>query len=268
MSSTKTSPRDFSIFSLFTAGLACLVPLASAYTKPVGDEPKGNPIITPGLHDVIPAQSKYGITWEPTTPTDGTVTLVLLKGPSTNAEPQYAIAENIPNTGNYFWHVPQDVEDSEGDTGYGIQLIVDQTGQYQYSTQFGISNPHYVPSHDKPSKPKPGSYPHGGQPHGGYPHGTGYPHATPSGWGPGYGHNGTHAGGYPKPTGGSSWQPHNVTMTQSYTAQSSSSAPMSSASMPSAPSHVAQPSATGGAASIAASFGGLVVAAGVAVFAL
>lgn len=38
--STRSSPRDFSFFSLFTAGLACLVPLAQAYTKPVGSEPK------------------------------------------------------------------------------------------------------------------------------------------------------------------------------------------------------------------------------------
>lgn len=29
--------RDHSRFSLFTAGLACLVPFASAYTKPVGE---------------------------------------------------------------------------------------------------------------------------------------------------------------------------------------------------------------------------------------
>ena len=52
MSSTKSSPRDFSIFSLFTAGLAWLAfaPVASAYTKPVGANPKGNPIYTPGLH--------------------------------------------------------------------------------------------------------------------------------------------------------------------------------------------------------------------------
>lgn len=31
---------DFSLFSLFTAGLACMVPFASAYTTPVGAEPK------------------------------------------------------------------------------------------------------------------------------------------------------------------------------------------------------------------------------------
>lgn len=31
---------DFSLFALFTAGLACLAPFAAAYTKPVGDSPE------------------------------------------------------------------------------------------------------------------------------------------------------------------------------------------------------------------------------------
>ena len=36
----------------------------------------------------------------------------------------------------------------EADTlRYGLQLIVDATGQYQYSTQFGISNPSGPTSH-------------------------------------------------------------------------------------------------------------------------
>lgn len=81
-------------------------------------------------------------TWDPTTP--GTVTLVLLKGPATDAVPQYAIVEKTPNDGSYQWSPSTDL--APGDTGYGIQLIDDATGQYQYTTQFGISNPDYVPS--------------------------------------------------------------------------------------------------------------------------
>ena len=53
---------DFSFFSLFTAGLACLVPLTNAYTQPVGASPKGNPIWTPGLNDVVPVGKPYTIT--------------------------------------------------------------------------------------------------------------------------------------------------------------------------------------------------------------
>lgn len=82
------------------------------------------------------------ITWNPTT--QGTVTLVLLKGPSENAVPQYAIVEKTENDGSYVWTPSTDLEASEGAKGYGIQLIDDATGQYQYTTQFGISNPKHV----------------------------------------------------------------------------------------------------------------------------
>jgi hypothetical protein len=132
---------DFSLFSLFTAGLACLVPLTSAYTQPVGASPKGNPIWTPGLHDVVPVGQPYTITWKPTT--EGTVTLVLLKGPETDAQPLYPIVEGIDNSGSYVWTPSEHLE--PGETGYGIQLICDSNGQYQYTTQFGISNDHYTP---------------------------------------------------------------------------------------------------------------------------
>lgn len=135
---------DFSFFSLFTAGLACFAPLAAAYTQPVGDAPEGNPISQPGLNSVVPAGDNFTITWEPTT--QGTVTLVLLKGPSTNAVPQYAIVEKTPNDGTYVWNVASDLQPTDNAQGYGIQLIDDATGQYQYTTQFGISNPDYKAS--------------------------------------------------------------------------------------------------------------------------
>jgi len=35
-----SSASDFSVFNLFAAGLACLVPFASAYTQPVGASPE------------------------------------------------------------------------------------------------------------------------------------------------------------------------------------------------------------------------------------
>ncbi|KAK5139236.1 hypothetical protein LTR32_007525, partial [Rachicladosporium monterosium] len=143
MSSTKSNSRDFSFFSLFTAGLVCLVPFANAYTQPTGTGPVGNPIYEPGLNSVVPVGQGFTVTWGPTNTTAGTVTLVLLKGPSTNAVPQYALVEKTPNNGKWVWTPSTDL--APGDTGYGIQLIDDATGAYQYSTQFGISNPNYKP---------------------------------------------------------------------------------------------------------------------------
>lgn len=123
------------LLSVFAATLA----VASAYTTPVGD-PQGNPIYKPGLDEQVPAGQPYTITWTPTT--QDTVTLLLLQGPSNNVVPLYPIAESIDNTGTYVWTPSTDL--APGTSGYGIQLICDDTGEYQYSTQFGISNPNYT----------------------------------------------------------------------------------------------------------------------------
>jgi len=127
-----------SMFGLFTAGLAAFAPLVSAYTTPTGDAPKGNPIAQPGLNTIVPVGKDFQITWDPTT--EGTVSLILLKGPAENLQFVEAIAEKIDNSGSYSWTPETSLVASEGAKGYGIQLIDDATGQYQYTTQFGISN--------------------------------------------------------------------------------------------------------------------------------
>jgi len=119
--------------ALLTAGLAAV---AEAYHKPVGD-PKGNPISHPGLNQQVHKGSPFKITWNPTT--RGTVTLVLLRGPSTNVKPIHVIAHKIPNNGHHTWVPSKHLE--VDNTHYGMQLIVDHDGQYQYSTQFGIAPP-------------------------------------------------------------------------------------------------------------------------------
>ncbi|KAG9713544.1 hypothetical protein KCU73_g16481, partial [Aureobasidium melanogenum] len=124
--------------ALFTAGLAAFAPLASAYTTPKGD-PTGNAIYEPGLNSIVPVGKPFTITWEPDT--KGTVSLVLLHGPSTNCVPIHTIVEGINNTGSYDW--TPDTSLAPNKTYYGIELVVDGTGQYQYSTQFGISNDEY-----------------------------------------------------------------------------------------------------------------------------
>ncbi|RPA95832.1 hypothetical protein L873DRAFT_1792057 [Choiromyces venosus 120613-1] len=136
-------------YSLFTAVAAAFTSFANAYTTPVGDNPEGNPIVKPGLGEIVPVGAPYTITWTPTT--TGTVTLVLLRGPSINVLPLYPIVEKIPNTGTYSWTPATNLE---ADTSrYGIQLIDDTTGKYQYTTQFGISNPNMVSSSSSSSAP-------------------------------------------------------------------------------------------------------------------
>lgn len=123
----------------FTALLvAASAALASAFTQPdYSKPPQGNSILTPGLQQQVPVGKPFEITWNPTT--KGPVTLVLLRGPSNNVKPLYAIAEKIPNNGKYSWTPSTSLENDV--THYGILLVDDKTRSYQYSTQFGIQNP-------------------------------------------------------------------------------------------------------------------------------
>ncbi|KAL0634037.1 hypothetical protein Q9L58_007055 [Maublancomyces gigas] len=122
--------------SIFAVATSALFSFAAAWTAPVGANPQGNPISKPGLNEVVPAGTPYTITWAPTSAS--TVTLLLLRGPSTNVVPLYALGEKIPNTGSFTWVPASDLEADV--THYGIELIEDDTGFYQYTTQFGISN--------------------------------------------------------------------------------------------------------------------------------
>jgi hypothetical protein len=125
------------LFKFVAVGLAYTAAFAAAYTAPATKgSPSGNDIFTPGLEEAVPAGKPYTITWKPTTP--GPITLVFLKGPASNAIAQYAIAEHIDNSGSYQWTPSASL--APGKTGYGILLVDESTGAYQYSTQFGISN--------------------------------------------------------------------------------------------------------------------------------
>lgn len=89
------------------------------------------------LKQAVPACKPYTITWQPTTP--NTVSVLLLKGPSSNVVKfGPSLAEGITNSGSLAWTPSADLEATQGQ-GYGIQIIDDVTGQYQYSTQFGIT---------------------------------------------------------------------------------------------------------------------------------
>ncbi|KAH8698138.1 Ser-Thr-rich glycosyl-phosphatidyl-inositol-anchored membrane family-domain-containing protein, partial [Phaeosphaeriaceae sp. PMI808] len=107
--------------------------LAAAQHAPVG-EPSGNPISRP-LNEIVTACRPFTIAWQPTT--SNTISLVLLLGPANNVRPISTIITGIANSGSYVW-TPSGALEADT-THYGLQLIDDVTGQYQYSTQFGIA---------------------------------------------------------------------------------------------------------------------------------
>ncbi|MCJ1464094.1 hypothetical protein MMC07_002706 [Pseudocyphellaria aurata] len=136
---------------------AVLAGIASACSQlPVGSNPSGNPINLPTLNQVVPAGKPFTISWNPTTP--GKVSIVLLRGPSENVIPIDCLADSIANTGTFSWTPSTSLTPDV--THYGLQIVVTGTGQFQYSTQFGISNAGFVSSQSaslKPTTSKPAS---------------------------------------------------------------------------------------------------------------
>ena len=121
-----TRQSDFSAFALFVAGLTSIAGV-SAVTEPTTG-PSGNPISKPGLNELVPVGEPFTITWEPTC--DGTVTVLLLRGPGENiVQLGDPIVEETPNDGEYEWTPSGDLEADE--SRYGLQLICDATGEFQ-----------------------------------------------------------------------------------------------------------------------------------------
>ncbi|KAJ6043881.1 hypothetical protein N7499_006391 [Penicillium canescens] len=115
--------------------VSALAVAASALTSPdYTKNPSGNAIVSPGLNEIVPEGKAYTIKWQPTT--TGPISLVLLRGPSNNVQPLKTLAESIPNSGSFSWTPGTDLEVDT--THYGLLLVVEGTGQYQYSTQFGL----------------------------------------------------------------------------------------------------------------------------------
>jgi hypothetical protein len=121
--------------------------VAHAYHSVVGD-PTWGALLAPDLTHPLVRGAPFDITWDPnyggvTRPVDGvTVSLVLCRGNSNACNPDAtAIQENIPaGDKNFTYSVPCDLPlgTQNTDTGYGMLVIVDQTGEYQYSTQFSV----------------------------------------------------------------------------------------------------------------------------------
>jgi hypothetical protein len=112
--------------------------LLTAFAKTT--QSSGNSIFTPGLDQIVPVGSPFTVTWS-TGGFSNDIALVLLRGPSTNILPLYAIADGIANTGSFSWTPSADLEPDV--THYGLQIIDNASGSFQWSTQFGISNPSY-----------------------------------------------------------------------------------------------------------------------------
>ncbi|KAJ5444217.1 uncharacterized protein N7458_008089 [Penicillium daleae] len=126
----------FSVAALVSAFAA----LAAAYTTPdYSNPPQGNAVRAPGLNEQVPEGKPYTIKWDHDL--GKTVSIVLLRGPSTNVVPIATIAESIPNSGEFVWTPSASLTPDV--THYGLLIVVEDAGAnhgaYQWSTQFGLS---------------------------------------------------------------------------------------------------------------------------------
>ncbi|KAH7085908.1 hypothetical protein BKA63DRAFT_28667 [Paraphoma chrysanthemicola] len=87
------------------------------------------------LNEAVPACKPFSISWQPTT--NSTVSLTLLRGALGNSVIVATLAGRIPNSGVYIWTPESNLEADA--SLYLIQLTDDATGEYQISSQFGIS---------------------------------------------------------------------------------------------------------------------------------
>lgn len=114
---------------------AAIVAVASAFTQPVQPPTYGS-LLLPDSSTPVTTGQTFNIKWTPkASDTTETVSLVLCNGPSSNCVLQStAIVEGIPATaGTYAWDVPCSLPSGEQNTatGYGMLIIVDQTGEFQ-----------------------------------------------------------------------------------------------------------------------------------------
>lgn len=136
----------FSVLAVFSAFAVTV----SAITPPdYSKSGSGNPIYTPGLKEQVPVGKPYEITWNPTT--EGKISLQLLRGPSNNVVPIATLADSVDNTGSFSWTPSKELESDT--SGYGLLIVVEGTGQYQYSTQFGIKNDNQTPDKEPTAAP-------------------------------------------------------------------------------------------------------------------
>jgi hypothetical protein len=117
--------------------VALLAGVVAAFHEPTTQLPTGMAIRKPGLAQIVPACKPFTITWDVDTAAK-TVSLQLLRGPGSDIKPLGApIADAIANTGSFEWTPSADLEPDT--LRYGLRVIDEATGQFQYSDQFGIS---------------------------------------------------------------------------------------------------------------------------------
>lgn len=136
--------NDFSLFALFTAGFGALV---GAYTPPSSPNPDSSMVVTSPLTGAQhTAGEPMSIQWTTTGLQGVSISLILLDGCPKNCVPVPGFAP-IPGTdtnqldgslGSFSFTPPAAL--GQVGQGYGIQMIRNDNGHFQWSGNFGIGS--------------------------------------------------------------------------------------------------------------------------------
>ncbi|KAI9705022.1 MAG: hypothetical protein M1836_006804 [Candelina mexicana] len=131
----------FSVYSLLSLGLAALATAEVVFTNRTG-----GPVFSPG-NNIVPVGLPYPITWS--RDTQGTVSIILLNHVNEDkpvgqdiSNGWRSIVLRRANTGVFMW--TPDISIAPYPTGYVIRVVDDDTGNFQSTAPFGISNPNYI----------------------------------------------------------------------------------------------------------------------------
>jgi len=123
------------VFAVAAAGIS-VVSATCAYPPPLANQLPGNSVTRPDVNDPATIGQPFDIIWD-ATGLSSSVSLILLRGPSTNIQYLETIVSGAPNTGTYSWTPESSLEPDT--THYGIMLQDDATCLFQWSTQFGLN---------------------------------------------------------------------------------------------------------------------------------
>ncbi|KAI5778384.1 hypothetical protein EDC01DRAFT_731763 [Geopyxis carbonaria] len=104
------------------------------------EETNGENAVTYPLGGTVDGSDTITIKWTPTT--KGTISIHLLKGPQKNLVDLGPIVTGKENTGDFVWKVPDELEGAATmpkDDVYGLKVVDDLTGKFEYSPPFEIS---------------------------------------------------------------------------------------------------------------------------------
>jgi len=117
--------------------LTLLAGLAAAYHAPGQQVDGTNPVSLPNSDNPVTVGKPFNVVYDGSGFGDK-ISILLWRGPGEALVFLKPIADSVENTGTFSWTPDSSLENDI--THYGLQVISEASGQFQWSTQFGVIN--------------------------------------------------------------------------------------------------------------------------------